>query len=196
MSIVFNNARRGGKFGYETVQKIKTRGGFQLKTDALYKAAMNVKLQDISPTVIFHNGPCKDNNWALPKADLPRDLPHRILSFLDQQEAAVDPRAMCKHFVEHPTNPVKLNIYDAMIGRLLKYGSVYRQSVMVDQKRLFFYKVSKKATQEFAKKVRYYERRGLTVPPVERVSGDIPNILQYGKKAKAQAKAAAATPEQ
>ena len=145
---------------------------------------MNLKLKDITPTNLFPNGPCKDNLWALPRADLPRDLPHRILSFLDQQTAAVDPRAMCKHFVEHPTNPVKLSVYDAMIGRLLKYGSVYRQSVEVDGKRLYFYKAHHKTSKAFSKKVRYYERKGLTVPPVEQVAGPSDaTILQHRNKA-------------
>jgi hypothetical protein len=69
--------------------------------------------------------PTKQNGWAVEDVHpMPRDLHRRILSYADQFDTPIRPKQIIKHFVEHPTQPVRKDHVYAMMEQLHKYGNM------------------------------------------------------------------------
>jgi len=69
--------------------------------------------------------PTKQNGWAVEDVHpMPQDLHRRILSYTDQFDTPIRPKQIIKHFVEHPTQPVRKDHVYTMMEQLHKYGNM------------------------------------------------------------------------
>jgi len=79
----------------------------------------------IKPKVEFKVTPMKENGWAIEEVNpIPKDLHHRILSYVDQFETPIRPKQIVKHFTDHPTSPAQKDHVYTVMESLSKHHNI------------------------------------------------------------------------
>lgn len=93
---------------------------------ARVKAAQGVTLSQIKPVFEFPIKPSKANGWDLGVKQMPKDLQHRMLSYMDQFDNPVRPKQVADHFINHPTNSTSKEHAYKMLKQLASMHATYK----------------------------------------------------------------------